>query len=83
MNIPYVKKYNEDGTPIIPKGDYIHFSDNRKKRREGLQKFRFVNNRKSHPIIVHGKDKYLKSIQHVFNVKKDKIITIEHYILVK
>ena len=78
MNEPYVKKYDEKGlllNPIVK--NYLHVSNNRKTRREGKQKSRFIGNGKNFPLAVYGRFKYKKVLQ-LLEGKK-----IEHYILTK
>lgn len=80
-NIPYRKKYNQNGellNPIVE--SYVSHGPNRKERRENLQKDRFVGNGKNISLTVTGTRKYLRHRQ--VEIDKDgETKYILHYIL--
>jgi len=80
MNVPYVKKYNENGQVTNPiKGNYISEFPNRKERREDLQKHRFYGESKNLHLTVKGAFKFIRLKQVEFT-KKGKLKIIEHYL---
>lgn len=80
MNVPYVKKYDENGRVTNPiKGSLISEFPNRKERREELQKHRFYGESKNLHLTVKGAFKYLRLKQIEFTKQGQKKV-IEHYL---
>jgi hypothetical protein len=80
MNVPYLKKYDENGVLTNPiNGKYANLFQNREQRKK--QKFRFFNNSASFKLQVTKRMKYHKFIQVEFD-KDGKRKNIEHYKLV-
>ena len=78
MNIPYVKKYDENGELTNPiNGVYVSSFPNRQAR--ARRKERFLNNSKGCNLVVTKTMKYKKVLQEV--IKEGKVVKIEHYIL--
>ena len=80
MNIPYVKQFNPDGTPIELKENYINEFPNRKQRREHKNKPAFFGNGKNFPLTVTPTAKY-KRVRQIEKDKDGNRKTIEHYLL--
>lgn len=79
-NIPYVKQYKEDGTPIEISG-YKNHHPNRKERRIPLQKYRFYGESKNKHLTLIKIAKYHRVKQNVLDKQGKLIKTIEHYLL--
>lgn len=83
-NKPYIKIYNEFGVVINPITDnYLSEFPNRKKRREELNKKRFIGCGKNYHLSVYGSYKYKRVDNFAFNKKLGRIVRIENYILIK
>lgn len=78
-NTPYLKQYNEDGTPIPLKQDYLNEFPNRRQRKSDARKKRFFGNGKNFPLTVLHNSKFLR-LRQIETDKEGKIKTIEHYI---
>jgi hypothetical protein len=79
-NVPYVKEFDKMGNisnPIVK--SLIPSFPNRKTRREGLNKTRFVGNGKNFHLTVFGSDKY-KRVRQKANGKDGELNVIEHYL---
>lgn len=80
LNIPYVKKYDNNGQLINPiRGAYISEFSNRKQRREILNEPPFFGCSKNVHLSVVKTGKYLRVRQFVTDKNGDKKV-IEHYI---
>lgn len=78
-NIPYLKQYNEDGTEIPLKQNYLNKFPNRRQRKADEKKKRFFGNGKNHPLTVLHNAKFLRFRQ-IEKDKEGKVKTIEHYL---
>ena len=80
MNVPYVKKYDENGRVAnLINDSLISEFPNRKERRESMQKHRFYGESKNLHLTVLGALKYLRLKQIEFTKQGQKKV-IEHYL---
>lgn len=84
INVPYVKKYNNDGEVINPiKGIYHTQGPNRKERRSDINEPRFIGNGKNYHLTVHKISKFKRVVQVAWNKTKLCYKNIKHYIACK
>lgn len=86
MNVPYVKKYDENGVVTNPiRGSYLSEGENRAARRKDLQKQRFYGESKNYHLTVVKTQKYAR-VKQAIRCKDKKgnytgeIRIIEHYL---
>lgn len=87
INTPYVKKYDENGKVLpLENGVYLHFGDNRKKRREILQNKSFTGNHKGMALNVVNNGIVSAKYRRFVQVITDKVTgvkkSINHYLAV-
>ena len=72
MNVPYVKKYDENGVVTNPiRGSYMSEGKNRAERRQELQKHRFHGESKNCHLTVVKTQKY-KRVRQAIKCKDKK-----------
>jgi len=80
-NVPYVKKFNEDGTISNPiKGSLSHQFPNRRVRKEALKQGKFYGESNNFHLTVTSQGKYKRVKQYEVDKEGNKKV-IEHYIL--
>lgn len=81
VNVPYVKKYDENGKVLpIDGGAYLHKLPNRKQRRSILNNKSFTGNHKGISLTVSGRFKYERVVQEVKDQFGRVIKRINHYL---
>lgn len=86
MNVPFVKKFDENGNIInFPKGGVKNAFPNRKERRKKLKKVRFHGESKNNHLTVFNNHKF-RRVKQSINLKNEKgeftgeTKIIEHYL---
>lgn len=81
----YVKKYNQKGelvNPITKVKPFLNSGENRKKRREGLQKVRFIGNVKHGSLSVIGGYKYRRCLQTIDLIEQKMVNGVLRFVKV-